>query len=246
MQPHIPTTEVHWTNLRHFRIFRNTVDLFGTAQNDLTNQTTTFGIKHIRNSNRTPVLNIQWFGNSKTIMFYLKHKARPCSASTGSLKSFFYLLRCVPKSANKTSNCLTDILKTYKSGRDTASTWIKTMKFIFSFHSVFFEAKFPAKMQHIQCAHTVHGKFGCGKFVSSFTFSITRLVCGDIEDHKGQLWRRNNEVCMAKWNYIKVNKKQNKKFSHESIKFEKLHPQTENRGRTMNYVTERDFVPLAF
>lgn len=129
MQPHIPTTEVHWTNLRHFRIFRNTVDLFGTAQNDLTNQTTTFGIKHIRNSNRTPVLNIQWFGNSKTIMFYLKHKARPCSGSTGSLKSFFYLLRSAPKSANKTSNCLTDILKTYKSGRDTASTWIKTMKF---------------------------------------------------------------------------------------------------------------------
>lgn len=129
MQPHIPTTEFHWTNLRHFRIFRNTVDLFGTAQNYLTNQTTTFGIKHIRNSNRTPVLNIQWFGNSKTIMFYLKHKARPCSGSTGSLKSFFYLLRCVPKSANKTSNCLTDILKTYKSGRDTASTWIKTMKF---------------------------------------------------------------------------------------------------------------------
>lgn len=101
------------------------VDFFGSAQKDLTNQTTTFGIKHIRNSNRTPVLNIQWFGNSKTIMFYLKHKARPCSGSTGSLKSFFYLLRSAPKSANKTSNCLTDILKTYKSGRDTASTWIK-------------------------------------------------------------------------------------------------------------------------
>lgn len=78
---------------------------------------------------------------------------------------------------------------------------------LFSFHSVFFEAKFPAKMQHIQCAHTVHGKFGCRKFVSLFTFSITRLVCGDIEDHKGQLWRRNNEVCMAKWNYIKVRHK---------------------------------------
>lgn len=88
----------------------------------------------------------------------------------------------------------------------------------FFFHSVFFEAKFPAKMQHIQCAHTVHGKFGCGKSVSSFTFSITRLVCGDIEDHKGQLWRRNNEVCMAKWNYIKVNKKQNKKIISRKYK----------------------------
>lgn len=166
-------------------------------------------------------------------MFYLKHKARPCSGSTGSLKSFFYLLRSAPKSANKTSNCLTDILKTYKSGRDTASTWIKpwnsscccflmrtecTQNLTFlqdqlimswcQLHFFLFTVCFlrPNFLQKYN-TYSVHGKFGCRKFVSLFTFSITHLVCGDIEDHKGQLWRRNNEVCMAKWNYIKVRHK---------------------------------------
>lgn len=121
---------------------------------------------------------------------------------------------------------------------------------LFSFHSVFFEAKFPAKIQHIQCAHTVHGKFGCRKFVSLFTFSITHLVCGDIEDHKGQLWRRNNEVCMAKWNYIKVrHKKTEQKILSRKYKVWKTRSWYIHKWRTEaeQWITsQRDFVPLAF
>lgn len=90
--------------------FFNQVQLFifwGSKWTDLTSQTTAFGNKCICSSTHPPVLNIQWNGNNKIH----RHTARCCFGSIGSLQWFLCLLRCGPDSANKSSNCLTDIRK---------------------------------------------------------------------------------------------------------------------------------------
>lgn len=48
---------------------------------------------------------LQRYGNSKAMLFYLRHTLRRCCGSIGSLKWFICLLWCAPNSADDSWNC---------------------------------------------------------------------------------------------------------------------------------------------
>lgn len=57
------------------------------------------------------VLNIQWYGNRKIMLFSHRHSARHCSGSISSLKLLLSLLSCGSNSFKNSSNCPADILR---------------------------------------------------------------------------------------------------------------------------------------
>lgn len=142
------------------------------------------------------VTSVLTYINSKIIPFYLKHIARRCSGSVGSLKLFLFLLRFYPYLPIRFETTPPTSWNLYKCGHDKASTpgsnheistaftfrHIRTSSSCLDVYVIFFTARitfFSQKMQCIHCIYTSHSKFKPRKFWISWCF--LQMVCNGLK-----------------------------------------------------------------